>query len=909
MDYEAFFDTSARGLGTNPVILLIDASGSTSSQFKGTKSILDRMEEMVTALPSEQFRVIFWNSDYPNPTNNVNFPRGVICPLHVITRGSLKHIFSFAKSKITSSCLTFPHVGFRAIPSEWISETSATHIYFITDGVMGPAAAHPIGSLKNLLRQEIVQLFTRHNHVHLHLITVEDKIYDFNQIETLNVAAGGDVFDVFRTNQLTKHITEFTCYTPNYPDGYKHIETVIPPAGYIPYGNRYFSETRINKFIMYLDHLIKSTPAEDDLLKIVQNLSATLRVLTKDKPRTQVENMVESFCQMFEGTALDPTMVQFILADTVRLEQQGQAMVFSQYRARLRDLYKQAQSLLQQNVKNATGITTEFLSLPVSNYLIHGNHMLVSETIHLCRTAYPNSSVKIRDQTVPVFPLLLERFPPALNEQCLRQWIRAIVAQQYHIDALGDLVIHVVLGLTLRVVLSPVEEKFKQGYRTLARIMLRKKRLNSDMTELERLETGELPTPNNGKIETFYGYMETVGRMLGLKCQPMTLWYALCLAVFGAPVEAQDTSPAPVLVKQLTHCLDAIHHDFPELAPSELLAKLTLKPVQAYQKSLTDYKCIITLEDCATAGGYLFKAHTSLTGAHCSPIYVVSRQGHELLLQREPIMCPICYQQIPRDGFQPIDPKTTDEPLLSEVEPELASQPVAAAATVEPIPATTGGTGTPSPAGTPSPTGTVIIMKGTVGAGKSTYATALQKEVEKLGGYCISEGTDKYNVMGVTGKAASQRVRQQLTRALQVTNPLKVVIIDTCGERPYDGRPFEVDFRGWKSLTVCPNYDAQKQPGYVAWSLRNVLLRQKTTQQSTYYLNPYGAGLKVCLDVHRKKCQTLFGSVKIPTFSPNETIESVIGKLATDAEEYQQFLTHTMPLEGEVAKTIALIRQ
>jgi hypothetical protein len=896
-----FFEKPAQTLGQNPIIVLIDASGSTTSEYLPPMTINQKMEQIIQALPTENYRLIFWNSDYPDPEINRDFRQGVITLPYVVSKASLKPAFAHVRSKIRGCCYTYPHVGFRAIPNEWIDDKSPTHIYFVTDGVMGPPSACSIGELKNHLRREIEQLFKRHNNVHLHLVTVERQNYDFGAVETLQVSAGGDVFEVIRSNQLTKYITEFVCYTPKYVDGYRHINTVIPPAGYIPFIDNYFSETKMPQFVRYLSDLIHKTSDEDQLLKIIQSLSTTLRFLTKDKPQHLVESTVRHFCDLFNGSVIEPSMVQFILSDSVMLEQQGKAIVFSQYRARLRDLYKQAQALLEQNSKNALGLNQEFISLPIDDKVVYGHQMLVTESIHLTKSTYPNSSIMVNQTKIPVIPLLTSDQMSPLNEQCLRQFTRAIVGQQYHVDQMGDIVIHVVLGLALRAKLSPIDPKYKKAYQYLARVMLRKKRLNTDTTELERLINGELPIPNNGKMDQFYGFMDVVARLLGLHYRPMTLWYLLC-----SVLDSQE-----LMTKQLIHCADALAVDFPNIEPQNLLTSVTITPIQVYEKSLTDYKCIITLEDCSTDGGYLFCSHTSPTGATCSPVFVVSKHGHQMLVDRGQILCPVCYQDITVQQFRPIGPKSNDDATIF---PDGTKSPFGRTHS-EPEPSQTQPS-QPQPSQTqpsqPQPSQTqpsrsnqrkyLVILKGTVGAGKSTFADRLKTVIEQNGGMCLVEGTDRYCVAGHSIQSACQQVTAHLSAFKGADHPFKVVIIDTCGDRDTGSKAFNVDFRDWKLVRVYPNYTKDKMRGYLAWSLRNVLRRESVTTDSKYYLNPVSAGLKVCMDVHRKKATSLWKQNVL--LSSGSTIEEVIKDLDTEANAYADFLAQSMPLDQEVATLV-----
>jgi hypothetical protein len=920
--FETLFETQGPEAAKHCAIVLVDASGSTTIRFNAQTTtatgpqltINAKMEEIVENLPAQRFRVIFWNSNYPDVTNNRNFPGGVVRMMHVVDKRAVKSLFAHARTLIQGNCYTYPHLGFRSIPDEWIDDTSPTHIYFLTDGQMGPDA--PQHNLKHELRTAIEHLFARHNNVHLHLITVESREYDFGSVEALQVAAGGDVFEVIQTHQLTKYITEFKSFTPNYPNGYHHINTIIPPPGYLPFMDRCFSETKVALFIQYLNKLIRHTQNEDPtqredrLLKIVQSLSATLRVLTKDKPQSLVNNIVTTFCELFKDTAIDTTVVQFILADTIQLEQQGKAMVFAQYRARLKDLYRQAQSFLEQNTKTALGFTQEFITLPINNKLVCGNHLLVNESVQLGKNTFPNSSIKVNKMTLPVVPLLTTTPSSLINEQCLRQFVRSIIGEQYNVESMGDIIIYLVMGLALKVIKSPIADKYKTAYRQLARIMLKKKRLNTDVTELSRIEEGELPIPNNGKIETFYGYMTQVTRLLNITCDghaphPMTVWFLLC-SVLDNPV---------VMTKQLIHCAEDLKTDnvhLVQVTPVQV-EPVQMTPIQVCEKSLTDYTCIITLMDCAAEGGFLFAPHQSPTGAHCEPIYIISDRGRTLMLEQPNVLCPVCYQNLGRDIFRPIGAKLNDDatifpddtmnPFAKTFIPKKAPAPAPAPAQASDAGSSTDPPITGAAPSAASPRGFLVCLQGTVGSGKTTYAAALQHAIEAKGGYCINENTDKYCVAGYSTQDACQMVGQHLQPALTSDKPLKVVIVDTCGDRINISNVFGHNFQGWKMIKVQPNYARDQQKGYLAWSLRNVLLRSAPTKDSNYYLNPVRAGVLVCVNVHRKKAEAVFGCIPTPKYATTVSIEM----LNPDADQYSSYLASTLPLTAQVQQVLQQI--
>src|SRR6185437_4116679 len=99
--------------------------------------------------------------------------------------------------------------------------------------------------IKNSLVQELKQQFAAGRR--LHIITVESVDRDFNKVESLQGAAGCDVFNCLQENQLTQMITQFVSHTPK-GGRFVHINRNKAPVGFVPYGDRYFSEFRVPAF-------------------------------------------------------------------------------------------------------------------------------------------------------------------------------------------------------------------------------------------------------------------------------------------------------------------------------------------------------------------------------------------------------------------------------------------------------------------------------------------------------------------------------------------------------------------------------------------------------------------------------------------------------------------------------------
>jgi len=870
---------------TTPSILLIDSSGSVKQDFVNGMSIFDKFQEIISKINNDNFRFIFWNSDRQND-NIKNFPKGIISPSTIVKKSTSGQLFTVIKSKITNQSLTFPHIGFSNINKDWIDNKTTTHIYFLTDGMMGYNAIpyHELFDLKKKLSESFEYLFKKFNNIHLHIIAVENTKKNYDDLELLQTTAGNDVFKTLQDAGLTKYITEYISYAPNYQDGFSHIKNIIPPEGFIPYNTVCFSQLDTHKFIQYIYNIVKDNKdKENELLKIVQYLSQTIRVLIKDKSKHMADMIVNTFCNIFNNTVLDQTIVTFMLADTIELENQGKAIIFAEYRSKLKDLYKRAQQLLTQNVKNSINMNGKVMTFPINNKIILTNHNYITDQIKLAGNTYPNSSIKVNDFILPVVPVINKVLTP-LNEQCLRQYIRSIISVQFSVNPMDDSVIYIVMALMLKAVISPdVSDEIKTGFRNLATVMLKKKRLNTDMTELNYIENGNI-LPNDGKIESFYNYMKIVNNILGINTKPMTTWYALCLAL----------NNDLIISKQLILCSDSIKSDCDGLEKQQdLLTNFsgfvdTLIVGEIQQEAFFDYTCIVSLDDTSLVGGYKIKEHDTITGSLCTPNFVVSEDGHKLLIANHNIMCPICYSLITPADFEQVGPKPAiDMNLLpvGTVNPYLVvHQPVI----VQPV---------------GNSKGTLVLMHGTVGAGKSTFSLKLQKMIEKIGGNCINEGTDKYCKNGTNGKAAANIVTNELKKAFNVKNEINVVIVDTCGEKGVKNNTvFNVNFTGWKVISVYPNYNKNKLKEYLAWSLRNVLNRAPTDATSNYWLNPTGAGVKTCIDVHYNKAKALLHIKDHVTKAI--TKDQAIEEINKDADEYAKYLKDELDIDIEVQKVI-----
>lgn len=339
-------------------ILLIDSSGSTSSEFApgSPLTVFDKILSVASQLDHENFRLIFWNS--PN-FNRGKFSNGTIVLPFILKKNLLQMVFASVSKDAVGG--TNPSIGFKAIPVEWLKNDPV--VYLMTDGQFSR------GNEERELAQEINRINAR-----ICIIAVENIERDFNNLSEVAGAAGGDIYRIIQQQHLTAKVSQFISYSRrkttneqklsnshteskthssnganNLDDVIKftHINKCKPPAGYIPYGDKYFSELRVNEFARFISGELKQDPSETKQLEIAQRLSTSLEYLTRDKPRTRADDIIKYFSSLF---TVDADMIRWILADAIEKERSGQAGVFANYRADLKNLFQQADALIKRDV-------------------------------------------------------------------------------------------------------------------------------------------------------------------------------------------------------------------------------------------------------------------------------------------------------------------------------------------------------------------------------------------------------------------------------------------------------------------------------------------------------------------------------------------------------------------------------
>lgn len=204
----------------------------------------------------------------------------------------------------------------------------------------------------------------------------------------------------------------------------------------------------------------------------------------------------------------------------------------------------------------------------------------------------------------------------------------------------------------------------------------------------------------------------------------------------------------------------------------------------------------------------------------------------------------------------------------------------------------------------------LILLQGTVGAGKTTFALELYQVLKDKKYWVCIEGTDKYCKNGTPIGGALKTITNNLRK---VPRKNAVVIIDTCGEHNQGGdvkNIFKVDFTGFTVHRITPNFEPSKIKGYLSWSLFNVMNRTEANSQTLWYLNPVTLSAEKCRDIHTGKARQLFPNDFVyVTKKQSVSKDAIIVDVISNAKEYEQYLKNTpeMSISAQVKKLVDTI--
>ncbi len=684
-------------------IVMIDNSGSTSGWVLQTEVI--HAQNLLKKRGISEIYMMFWD-------DKVIFPNG-----HNKTQVDTMHNIPKQSCGGTYVCRAWDK-----IPSDWLS--SSSDIYIITDGEISDSVAEFSRRVDNLFR----------DNKKLYIVTVEYNNYNYMNA---NVTAGADIFKRISEAKLSNMIKQFICFNKFHTDvDHPFVNNSNPDVGpnMAAFRDRVFRVDKTHEFIAYVESLIENIKTSNDTaddknnayLKLSYDIVSTLFYLTKDRNNAAKRAVIDIFCELFVDVGMYK-QIRTMLLNEVDNVAKGSATTFQGYKNRREKVFEKAQIALYTDTKKA------ITNIPQNNYVSmimqsDKGDIIVSDVdnsvVHpltLNDKTYNNSCIKMGNHSVPMFPSKVT-MDHGEYDQCVRQWLRANYAKKYSMNPASDMIMYCFFSDMLRVCLSDVPENVKNSYREMARLNMDRKRFGTDKTEYEYLlnnppapvkgnvnyikyllfralkhggfadicdviatddaeiddpETGEATAPT-AETNTIISNIATLDGpemaadmkdlIVDTKIRPFTFWYAF-IKTFGDNLLVQS---------QLPYCEEDMKIN--GVTPDTVVdfVKMKLKPVVYYERKLKpfeyDYKCYITMEDTTNTGGYIIPSHHIGKNVVCTPRFVVSEAGYDMLKQQL-ISCPVCYKNIDdlikhpnyvdyNKQFSGVD---SEEPIIDEI--------------------------------------------------------------------------------------------------------------------------------------------------------------------------------------------------------------------------------------------------
>jgi len=781
------------------------------------------------------------------------------------------------------------------------SSSTPFEFIFVTDGDMDARIHSTNESGPARFASIIKQCKIKYPNMSIRIITVSSKDVDFTNISETNAAVGSDVWKCISSNNLTGMVSQFISYTPKKnPNGFNQITfNPVCPQGFYQYGEKYFHPNDIKRFDDFIRSEIKVMNF-DQMCDVITKLSKTICDVTAGNPGL-LNGIVKKYVSMFINADIpaDEGMINYLLTTYIDSDRTGQAMRVADFKATRTNLFKSVNIMLENNAQNACNVHNGF-SLPIKT---ENSFIIITAPSGLMTASFASfakAAVPIDGSIVPILPSNI--VTSGMSQQAIRQYARLMMSKHVNNPNVnGNDIIIEILYTILLVVKSTVSDELKDAYRRIGIIMLKKTRPNVDVLEIDYLSKG-------GYNADFINEAGKIANKYQINITPKEMWWCL---LTGLDNEG-------LINGQNAHYTKASLDQIPTI-------NVQVKSFSHYSDYA--YTCLITQESTETNGGFVIKNHNN-----CEPKCVFSHDGMNGLLSSSMHCCPYCYNDISREMFVAVPPKSSENIILPEDyknKMKNISVPI-----VQPVPnvsvqrlQSTSGAGSSVPQPSRPQTAPnnqkniMIVHRGTVGAGKSTTTNALIAEIAARGGvsHVVSMDDVRRTNPGLSNHSFLASIVTNLLNTFlrnTIGAPTRYVIVDTCGEQFSQTNLFGVNMSAWEVVYSYPGINtanpqlppndwmrAKEWEGYIKYSLLNVLNRNAPSSVNTIYaLNPVEAGLEICLKVHRDKFTSLFGGIaykdrvgKLP-----KTIDEIKTYLEPVATEYR----NTLKSVSEVAKDI-----
>ena len=561
--------------------------------------------------------------------------------------------------------------AFHLMPKEWYEKKKCLEIYVVTDGEMNSDNYN----LKKQMNDLIVgNLDIR---IKIHVIAVENNRNDYNNLD--NLEAGNEFYKLLQEQKLMSNISSFVTYNDNHVAApFINICKYDVPPGFIPFRDVCFNITNTNKFIRYLrDEIMLIKNDSNKLDRLAHELAYTIHKLLVEKSDKIQYDIIDMFCKLFVGAKNYDDICKSLTQEILR-HQKGTSSSYLDYRSR-KNLINITQMNLYKNTLKGISYNkySKYLTYPVKSdngeYIMYKvNKKKVNGDVRMRDKIFNCGGCTIGKYTLPVLPLIVNINNEVIN-QCVRQYIRAIMGNQFNLYPGDDTILYLFLSLMLKVYLSDIDVEVKTSFVELGRVMLDRHRFQTDVKEITYLLDGNPPSPvlyNNHKMDSILSYCVKALDFGNIK--PYTLWYGIIIAL-GKPL---------LKINQWKYCKNDIKKDFPNVniknIASELpkLLKKDVFSVITVDNNILDdieYTCYLSLDDTSKSGGYKFLPHEIASGIMCIPRYVIAPRMIDNINTKYngDIMCPICYTYFKTTELKKIHSKKQVEDNMKKQDIEI----------------------------------------------------------------------------------------------------------------------------------------------------------------------------------------------------------------------------------------------
>ena len=609
--------------------ILINISKSTSSFFSiKHKTIYDMERHIAYNIMKKRgikkAKIIFWN-------NKINWIK-----INDIEQKEPIDVNYLLTYKVQQNCVY-------SILSRTLKELTFTNnkpindVYILTNDT--------VYNLNNDFEKELIRLFQNNVRIHIHIV-------ENNQRNPLDNILYKNICDM----NMTQHLFEFTSHNTNNKTNI--VFNPLIPKNYVLFGDHVIHKNNISGLIKLLVTMNISEMPLLEFNKVIYDLSKTIYQIVKDENIIITNEIINLITKIFT----DKDNIFDILIDNISNIKLGRIQRFHEYRKPKINNSEKAMTCLFDNVKKSISPTSlTFISFPIrinwnNNMIFLIDDKEVNHNLYIRNKVFPNSCFQYQNHNIPILPVITTDLKPE-TISCIRQWIFSVYNHQKVYCNTEEMITYQFLIDMLCLYVSDIRKDIKQIYIDLAKIILKEKRSDTEITEYEFLLTNK-PELVYGGQRAFYNLMKRCKKLNKIKNITVgTLWYAILIVI-------DDEKLKSFHKKQFQNNLmfDSERCNFDWNNDQDIIDHIRLCVVKKYKlydfQNMTnitnnmDSVCYLTSKPIKDTGGYGINEHHILDNIYCKPNIVIEKETFKGIKR----ICPICHTKLSSNMYRFISP-------------------------------------------------------------------------------------------------------------------------------------------------------------------------------------------------------------------------------------------------------------